>query len=39
MNLICQDCKDGLHEHCPGGTWCECQHRVKTPDVPRLPGR
>lgn len=24
--MICRACKANLHEHCPGGTWCCCQH-------------
>lgn len=25
--MVCQPCKDGRHEGCPGGTYCDCQHR------------
>jgi len=25
--MICSDCKNGLHQKCPGGTWCDCAHR------------
>lgn len=27
MNFICQPCCDQLHFACPGGTYCDCQHR------------
>lgn len=23
------DIKKSAHNQCPGGTWCDCQHRVK----------
>lgn len=32
--MICQDCKNGYHEGCPSGTWCDCQHRM--PEIRRL---
>ena len=32
--MICDYCKYAVdnnnmtqHKHCPGGTWCDCQHR------------
>lgn len=25
--MICQLCRDVLHERCRGGTWCDCQHQ------------
>jgi len=26
--MICSFCKNGLqHNRCPGGTYCDCQHR------------
>jgi len=25
--VICSDCKNGLHQKCQGGTWCNCQHK------------
>ncbi len=25
--MICQSCKNKIHEKCRGGTWCDCQHR------------
>jgi hypothetical protein len=25
--VICQTCKDQVHDLCRGGTWCDCQHR------------
>jgi hypothetical protein len=27
VNFICDKCKAGAHEQCPGGTWCDCLHR------------
>lgn len=26
--MICQTCKDQIHEKCRGGTWCDCLHRA-----------
>lgn len=26
--MICQTCKDQVHNLCRGGTWCDCLHRV-----------
>lgn len=30
---ICQSCRDHPHteqpKFCPGGTWCDCQHRAR----------
>lgn len=38
IRFICTACKsasDGdyppMHLECKGGTWCDCQHRVKAP--------
>jgi len=28
MNFICGPCKDQEHEKCPGGSWCDCHHRI-----------
>jgi hypothetical protein len=28
--MICEACRDRRHGDCPGGTWCDCQH--KTPE-------
>lgn len=25
--MICKPCKGQHHDRCPGGTWCDCQHR------------
>jgi hypothetical protein len=25
--MICQNCRAKRHEDCPGGTWCDCQHK------------
>jgi hypothetical protein len=25
--MICRRCRRGEHESCPGGTWCDCQHK------------
>lgn len=27
MSFICDDCRSGAHDKCPGGTWCDCLHR------------
>jgi uncharacterized protein (DUF2237 family) len=27
--VVCPDCKNQYHELCPGGTWCDCQCRIK----------
>jgi hypothetical protein len=24
--MICTNCKDRDHDHCRGGSWCDCQH-------------
>lgn len=29
--MICQDCKNGYHEGCRRGTWCDCAHRGSGP--------
>lgn len=26
--MVCQNCKNRLHEQCRGETWCDCQHRT-----------
>jgi hypothetical protein len=26
--MVCPKCKEQKHELCPGGTWCDCQHKV-----------
>ena len=26
--MICRSCRAQRHEKCPGGTWCDCQHRT-----------
>lgn len=26
---IAVEIKKSRHKLCPGGTWCECQHRIK----------
>jgi hypothetical protein len=39
--MICKSCRKDRHASCPGGTWCDCQHRksgvnwplVRKPDV------
>jgi hypothetical protein len=28
--MICWKCTKGEHRRCPGGTWCDCQHRVES---------
>lgn len=25
--FVCAGCKDGEHDTCKQGTWCDCQHR------------
>lgn len=25
--MICDPCRQRHHDDCPGGTWCDCQHR------------
>ncbi|MGH3123546.1 MAG: hypothetical protein ACRDRJ_28305 [Streptosporangiaceae bacterium] len=25
--MVCHACREQLHEDCPGGTWCDCQHQ------------
>lgn len=25
--MICTACRNKKHDKCPGGTWCDCQHR------------
>lgn len=25
--MICDACKDRRHDDCPGGSWCDCQHK------------
>lgn len=25
--FICTDCREGHHEACRGGSWCDCLHR------------
>jgi hypothetical protein len=25
--MICPSCRAKRHEKCPGGTWCDCQHK------------
>ena len=25
--MICPDCRKSNHDSCPGGTWCDCQHK------------
>ena len=26
--MICVGCRNGFHEGCRDGTWCDCQHRA-----------
>ena len=28
MTFVCARCRDGNHDQCPGGTWCDCAHRT-----------
>ena len=33
--MICEACRERRHGDCPGGTWCDCQHRPpEGKDVP-----
>jgi hypothetical protein len=32
--MICDACRHGRHPQCPGGTWCDCQHREPEPTPP-----
>jgi hypothetical protein len=25
--MVCPDCRAQKHTECPGGTWCDCQHK------------
>ncbi|MEV6980431.1 hypothetical protein AB0M95_04120 [Sphaerisporangium sp. NPDC051017] len=34
--VICKECKEGRHEGCRGGSWCDCQHQT-TPPPPMTP--
>ncbi|MBB3726649.1 MULTISPECIES: hypothetical protein [Nonomuraea] len=27
QEVICEKCKERLHEECRGGSWCDCQHQ------------
>jgi hypothetical protein len=36
--VICQPCKERLHDRCRGGTWCDCQHRFNPLVVEIPPG-
>lgn len=29
MTFVCKSCAKGDHDSCPGGTQCDCQHKVK----------
>jgi hypothetical protein len=28
VTFICDKCRSGAHDQCPGGTWCDCLHRT-----------
>jgi len=28
--MVCKPCRRQDHKLCPGGTWCDCQHRPVT---------
>src|SRR5215471_7718686 len=34
--MICPACRAAHHEECPGGNWCDCQHKPprKPPEPP-----
>lgn len=32
--MICEPCREREHERCPGGSWCDCQHRPPAPTEP-----
>ncbi|MBP2705666.1 hypothetical protein JOL79_17775 [Microbispora sp. RL4-1S] len=25
--MVCDACAEDRHDECPGGNWCDCQHR------------
>ena len=27
LSMICLFCRNSKHDSCPGGTWCDCQHK------------
>lgn len=33
--MICTDCRNQVHDRCPGGTWCFCQHRTDAQVIER----
>ncbi|MEU4544453.1 hypothetical protein [Nonomuraea dietziae] len=37
QEVICEKCKERLHEECRGGSWCDCQHQSEeTPQESEL---
>ncbi|MEU4695995.1 hypothetical protein [Nonomuraea dietziae] len=37
QEVICEKCKERLHEECRGGSWCDCQHQdEETPQESEL---
>ena len=32
--VICDACRESEHDRCPGGSWCDCQHRPPGPVEP-----
>jgi hypothetical protein len=34
--VICPPCKAQLHEHCPGGNKCDCQHSSDPDAINRI---
>lgn len=34
--MVCQKCKDQQHQECRRGTWCDCLHRVPSPEARAL---
>lgn len=33
MRFICDACRTNDHDNCPGGTWCDCQHKPRLVDT------
>jgi hypothetical protein len=27
--MVCEPCRKERHPECPGGTWCDCQHKPR----------
>jgi hypothetical protein len=31
--MICIECRRRHHDDCPGGNWCDCQHKPSPPGL------